>query len=95
MWKQEEEKKKKLSAEKAATQRDVAMDDGDKNGDGRDSKKHRRMFANPATVIRNMFFGGAMWSDDESGDEDDSDESSDHGDDMEHNVMVNQNYFGN
>lgn len=58
------------------------MDD-QANGDARDSKKHRKMFANPSAAIRNYFFGGCGSSDDDSDGEESGDESSDHGSDME------------
>ena len=67
----------------------------DEDDQGRDSKKHRRLFSNPRSVIKNIFFGGLGGIDSGSDDEDDDDEKSDHGSDMENDVMGSQNYFNN
>lgn len=80
MWKDEEKEARRKAGE------DVDMEGSD------DEKKHRNIFKQDPFSMKNIMFGGLSDSED-SEDEDDSDESSDHGSDMEFNVMTSQNYF--
>jgi hypothetical protein len=72
MWKDAEKEARIKAGE------DVEMEGSD------DEKKHRNMFKQNPYSMANVMYGG---SDTESGEED-SDESSDHGSDMEFNVMT-------
>jgi len=74
MWKDAEKEARRKAGE------DVEMEESD------DEKKHRNMFKQDPYSMANVMYRGSD-SDSESG-ESDSDESSDHGSDMEFNVMT-------
>ena len=75
MWRDEEKEARRKQGE------DVEMEGSD------DDKKHRNIFKTDPYNMRNIMFGAGSDSED-SNDEEDSDESSDHGSDMEFNVMT-------